>query len=161
MMSFLSYFCIQDDLHVQDGLIQRVTRPKLSGAKTPSCQDIEIEKSMEAGLEVECEEEVRMAVGEWRSEGFLRRARGQRVVFVRAAAACQYNAQLCHDASTKGESWVGNERCESRCVASEICGKDGIKRDDICSILMAKILDIPPVQVRIPGFFGELPSPKV
>ena len=75
---------------------------------------------MEAGLEVEWEEEVRMAVGEGRNEGFLRRARGQRVVFVRAAAACQYNAQLCHDASTTGESWVGNERCESRCRASDI-----------------------------------------
>ena len=125
MMSFLSYFCIQDDLHVQDVWIQRVTRPKLSRAKTPSCQEIEIEKTMEAGLEVECEEEMRMAGGERRSEGFLRRARGQRVVFVRAAA-CQYHAQLCHDPSTKGGSWVGNERCESRCLASEICGKDRI-----------------------------------
>ena len=28
-------------------------------------------------------------------------------------------------------------------------------------MLIAKILDNPPVQVRIPGFFGELPSPKV
>ena len=63
---------------------------------------------MEEELEVECEEEVSKAVGERRSEGFLRRARGQRVVFVRAAA-CQYNAQLCHDPSTKGERG-GNER---------------------------------------------------
>ena len=46
MMSFLSYFCIQDDLHAQDGLIQRVTRPKLSWAKTPCCQEIEIEKTI-------------------------------------------------------------------------------------------------------------------
>lgn len=28
-------------------------------------------------------------------------------------------------------------------------------------MLIAKILDNPPLQVRIPGFFGELPSPKV
>ena len=56
--------------------------------------------------------------------------------------------------------WATNA-VNQRCVASEICGKDGIKQDDICSMLIAKILDNPPVQVRIPVFFGELPSPKV
>ena len=33
MMKFPLQTCVQDDLHVQDVLIQRVTRPKLSRAK--------------------------------------------------------------------------------------------------------------------------------